>query len=264
MLFQLVRYQRQGWRPSLYAQVGQPAGATTDKHLLRKKEIIIQNQIEIDQIFRLWSRPLCPCMVLATPTWTSNISRLKMMRIMMRIIMIPETTLEIMAITIDPTCCRHEDNFDINVLRRSSWWSWPKNMNLYYFQRWDFASHNIYWAFLSSMQQKRVSLGGSVLSSAYWAPSSTMGSQWTVLQLTIGESQTRCNYRYFGWHEHCSEVHAETFCLKSSAQSVPAGTSGGMWALLRGCSSLQPRNKGFQNNCSADFSGLYTSLWRIN
>ena len=47
-------------------------------------------------------------------------------------------------------------------------WCWPKKMNPWYFQRWDFASHNIYWAFLSSsMQQtKRVSLGGSVSSSA--------------------------------------------------------------------------------------------------
>ena len=33
-------------------------------------------------------------------------------------------------------------------------WCWPQKMNLWYFQRWDFASHNIYWAFLSSMQQK--------------------------------------------------------------------------------------------------------------
>ena len=117
----------------------------------------------------------------------------------------------------------------------------------------------------SAVCNKTSIIGGSVLSSAYWALSSTMGSQWTVLQLTIGESQTRCNYRYFGWHEHCSEVHAETFCQKKNiAQRVPSGTSGAMWALLRGCSSLQPRNKGFQNNCSADFSGLYTSLWRIN
>ena len=29
MLFQLVRHQRQGWRSSLHAQVGQPAGAQT-------------------------------------------------------------------------------------------------------------------------------------------------------------------------------------------------------------------------------------------
>ena len=36
MISQVVRYQRQGWRPSLHAQVGQPAGDTTDKHLLRK------------------------------------------------------------------------------------------------------------------------------------------------------------------------------------------------------------------------------------
>ena len=36
MLFQLVRHQRQGWRSSLYAQVGQPTGETTVKHQLRK------------------------------------------------------------------------------------------------------------------------------------------------------------------------------------------------------------------------------------
>ena len=90
MLFQLVRHQRQGWRSSLHAQVGQPAGAQTidsyfffiscqlsfvfhdkDQSCKFAKNTVRTNRFS-NLMFRLWSKLLCRWLASATHTWASN------------------------------------------------------------------------------------------------------------------------------------------------------------------------------------------------